>query len=109
MGGECIYSAKIKDTHSWATPHTDKYFTQCSQCGTSVNIKSGLKINLDRHQSTTTHKRAVEHNKTIKKKGGTLRTFMGPKNANPSDEKIMRAEAVHVIKLVINNENIENV
>ena len=59
-----------------------------------MNIKSGAKFNLDRHGSTDMHKKAVEDNKS-QKKGGSLRKLMLTKNANPSEEKILKAEMVH--------------
>ena len=56
------------------------------------------------HGSTDVHKKAVEDNKS-QKKGGSLRKLMLTKNANPSEEKILKAEMVHVIKLALNNES----
>ena len=90
----------------WASPHIDKYSVLCSECHRPVNIKSGAKFNLDRHGSTDMHKKAVEDNKS-QKKGGSLRTLMLTKNANPSEEKILKAEMVHIIKLALNKRALE--
>ena len=103
MGGDTPF--KETQDFPWAKPISgDRFSARCDYCKADISVKRGLKVSLSRHEKTPKHENAAKLPGVTKQKALHLQ----PNSNSNFKEDIIKAEVVHVLKMVVSNSPFSN-